>query len=177
MPQEHWNGVVAALSPAAPRVADANWRGKVVPFVPRAQPLFSYVNPAGKLEYDFKKLGFAHNPIVPHTIVRESRSCASCHANDRTVGLGLFTSREHPKLIEFKQGVDFRWDRIVDEHGVPQQVTTVEGARPFNAEEIERMRRAPYKHPPRPPTPSHGATSRLIVASSYETSLATNLTS
>lgn len=160
--KQGWFRLTAGVRLADPEpVLGLNWRGKAVPFVPRAQPLFSYVNPAGKLEYDFKKLGFAHNPIVPHTVVRDSRTCASCHANDRTVGLGLFTSREHPKLIEFKQGADFRWDRIVDEHGVPQQVTTVEGARPFNAEEIERIRRALYKHPPQTSTSDPtGATKR-----------------
>ena len=29
---------------------------------PRAQPLFTSVNPQGKTEYAFRKLGFAHNP-------------------------------------------------------------------------------------------------------------------
>src|SRR3989441_424763 len=113
--------------------------------VPRAQPLCSYVDPAGRLEYDFKKLGFAHNPIVPHTVVKASRSCESCHGNPRALGLGLFTTREHPKLSEFKQPIDYRWDRIVDEDGVSQQVTTVDGARPLSREEMDRLRRAPYK--------------------------------
>ncbi len=128
-------------------VLGLNWRGKAVPFVPRAQPLFTYVNPAGQVEYDFKKLGFAHNPIVPHTVVKESRTCASCHANPRTAGLGAFTTREHPKLSEFLQPIDYKWDRIVDEEGVPQQVTTVDGARPLNKEEIGRLLNAPYKMP------------------------------
>jgi hypothetical protein len=140
------------LSPGV-RLADAepvlglNWRGKLVPFVPRAQPLFTYVNPAGKTEYEFRKLGFAHNPIVPHTVARTSRSCESCHANPRALGLGGYTSREHPKLEEFRQPADFRWDRIVDEDGVPVQATTVDGARPLNRGEMERIRRAPYKLP------------------------------
>jgi hypothetical protein len=130
-------------------VLGISWRGKVVPFVPRAQPLFTYVNPAGKVEYDFKKLGFAHNPIVPHTVVRASRTCESCHANPRALGLGLFTTREHPKLSEFKQPIDYQWDRIVDEDGVPQQATTVDGARPLSREEMDRIRNAPYKFPAR----------------------------
>jgi hypothetical protein len=128
-------------------VLGISWRGKVVPFVPRAQPLFSYVNPAGKLEYEFRKLGFAHNPIVPHTVVREARTCESCHANPRALGLGMFTTREHPKLSEFKQPIEFRWDRIVDEDGTPLQATTLDGARPLNREEMERIRLAPYKFP------------------------------
>jgi hypothetical protein len=148
--KQGWFRLTAGVRLADPEpILGINWRGKVVPFVPRAQPLFSYVNPAGKLEYDFKKFGFAHNPIVPHTVVRQPRSCESCHGNPRALGLGLFTTREHPKLSEFKQPIGFRWDRIVDEDGVPQQVTTVEGARPLNREEMERIRRAPYKTPAR----------------------------
>jgi hypothetical protein len=150
--RQGWFRLTAGVRIADPEpVLGLNWRGKAVPFVPRAQPLFSFVNAEGKLEYDFKKLGFAHNPIVPHTVVRASRSCASCHANDRAVGLGLFTTREHPKLSEFRQPIDYKWDRIVDEEGIPQQVTTVEGARPLDKDEIARMRNAPYKAPARTP--------------------------
>ncbi len=75
------------------------------------------------------------------------RTCESCHANPRALGLGLYTSREHPKLEEFGQAADFRWDRIVDEEGHALQVTTVEGARPLNREEMDRIRSAPYKLP------------------------------
>jgi len=128
-------------------VLGVNWRGKVVPFVPRAQPLFTYVNPAGKTEYEFKKLGFSHNPIVPHTVVKATRTCESCHANPRALGLGMFTSKEHPKLEEFRQPADYRWDRIVDEDGHALQATTVDGARPLSREEMDRIRNAPYKLP------------------------------
>ncbi len=146
--KQGWFRLTAGVRFADPEpVLGINWRGKVVPFVPRAQPLFTYVNPAGQTEYAFKKFGFAHNPIVPHTVVRASRTCASCHGNPRALGLGMFTSKEHPKLEEFGQSPDYRWDRIVDEDGVPAQVTTVEGARPLNREEMDRIRNAPYKLP------------------------------
>src|SRR2546425_3742671 len=98
-------------------------------------------------EYEFKKLGFAHNPIVPHTVVKASRTCESCHANPRALGLGMFTSKEHPKLEEFRQPAEYRWDRIVDEDGHPLQATTVEGARPLTREEMDRIRNAQYKLP------------------------------
>ncbi len=146
--KQGWFRLTAGVRFADPEpVLGLNWRGKVVPFVPRAQPLFTFVNAEGKAEYAFRKLGFAHNPIVPHTVVRQSRTCESCHANPRALGLGLYTSREHPKLEEFRQARDFRWDRIVDEGGVPVQVTTVDGARPFTREEMDRIRTAPYKLP------------------------------
>jgi hypothetical protein len=146
--QQGWFRLTAGVRFADPEpVLGVNWRGKAVPFVPRAQPLFTYVNPAGQTEYAFKKFGFAHNPIVPHTVTRASRTCESCHGNPRALGLGLFTSREHPKLEEFGQPANYRWDRIVDEEGVPVQVTTVQGARPLSREEMERIRRAPFKRP------------------------------
>jgi hypothetical protein len=153
--KQGWFRLTAGVRFADPEpVLGLNWRDKVVPFVPRAQPLFSYVNPAGVLEYDFKKLGFAHNPIVPHTVVRQARSCESCHANPRALGLGAFTSKEHPKLEEFKQPADYRWDRIVDEEGRPLQAQTLDGTRPLTREEMDRIRAAPFKTPyaghPRP---------------------------
>jgi hypothetical protein len=146
--QQGWFRLTAGVRFADPEpVLGMSWRGKVVPFVPRAQPLFTYVNPAGQTEYAFRKLGFAHNPIVPHTVVKTPRTCASCHGTPRALGLGAFTSQEHPKLEEFRQPRDYRWDRIVDEDGRPQQATTVEGARPFTREEMDRIRTAPYKLP------------------------------
>lgn len=156
--KQGWFRLTAGVRFADPEpVLGLNWRGKVVPFVSRAQPLFSYVNPAGVLEYDFKKLGFAHNPIVPHTVVKQARSCESCHGNPRALGLGAFTSKEHPKLEEFKQPAGYRWDRIVDEEGRPLQATTVDGARPLNREEMDRIRAAPFKTPYGAPTPRAGA--------------------
>lgn len=151
--KQGWFRLTAGVRFADPEpVLGLNWRGKVVPFVPRAQPLFTYVNPAGKTEYEFKKFGFAHNPIVPHTVVKAARTCESCHGNPRALGLGLFTSKEHPKLEEFRQPADYRWDRIVDEAGRPLQETTVDGARPLNREEMERIRTAPYKRRAGEPT-------------------------
>lgn len=152
MANEHakqgWFRLTAGVRIADPEpILGLNWRGKVVPFVPRAQPLFTYVNPEGKIEYEFKKFGFAHNPIVPHTVTRAARTCESCHGNPRALGLGLYTSREHPKLTEFRQPADYQWDRIVDEEGTPLQATSVEGARPLRKDEMERIRRAPYKFP------------------------------
>lgn len=146
--KQGWFRLTAGVRLADPEpVLGINWRGKVVPFVPRAQPLFTYVNPEGRTEYEFKKFGFAHNPIVPHTVTTTARTCASCHANPRALGLGAFTTREHPKLGEFRQPLEFRWDRIVDEEGRPLQATTVDGARPLTREEMERIRNAPYKLP------------------------------
>lgn len=146
--RQGWFRLTAGVRFADPEpVLGINWRGKVVPFVSRAQPLFSYVNPAGVLEYDFKKLGFAHNPIVPHTVVKQARSCESCHGNPRALGLGAFTSKEHPKLEEFKQPADYRWDRIVDEDGRPLQAQTLDGTRPLNREEMDRIRGASFKTP------------------------------
>jgi hypothetical protein len=149
--EQGWFRLTAGVRFADPEpVLGIGWRGKVVPFVPRAQPLFTYVNRQGRTEYEFRKLGFAHNPIVPHTVVRAVRPCESCHASPRALGLGAFATREHPKLAEFRQPPEFRWDRIVDEAGRKLQETTVDGARPFTNAEMERIRNAPYKLPPSP---------------------------
>src|SRR5207245_10483667 len=122
--------------------------------------------PADNDQYEVKKLRFAHNPIVPHTVVKTSRTCESCHANPRALGLGMFTSKEHPKLEEFRQPATYRWDRIVDEDGVPLQATTVDGARPLNRAELDRIRNAPYKVPG-PPASGGGATRWNAGRSSY----------
>lgn len=146
--RQGWFRLTAGVRFADPEpVLGINWRGKVVPFVPRAQPLFTSVSPAGRTEYAFRSLGFAHSPIVPHTVTRAGRSCESCHANPRALGLGGYTTREHPKLGEFGQPPDFHWDRIVDEEGRALQAATVDGARPLDRAEMERIRRAPFKLP------------------------------
>ncbi len=147
--KQGWFRLTAGVRLADPEpVLGVNWRGKVAPFVPRAQPLFTYVDPAGATRYEFEKLGFAHNPIVPHTVTRAARTCASCHADPRALGLGGVATKDYPKLGELRQPAEFRWDRIVDEEGRPLQATTVDGARPLTREEMERIRRAPFKLAP-----------------------------
>ena len=74
----------------------------ISPYGPGCQVLFTHIDSAGhtvslnrvfKLSdstADGKRLpGWAMNPIQPHTITRESRSCESCHTIEKSLGLGL----------------------------------------------------------------------------------------
>ena len=81
--------------------------------------------------------GIAHNPIQPHTISREARSCEDCHSNRKALGLGtgIYNSRKNGLDI------DFELERIVDEEGRQIQATSHVGARPFNKEEQQKILR------------------------------------
>ena len=125
-----------------------NHRGKVVPFVPRSSVVYTFVDESGKELYHRRPqttakgtLGFAHNGTIPHTVRKETRSCESCHDSPKALGLGAATSKDYPKLTGLMPD-DFVWDRIVDEEGRPVQETSMEKARPFNKDEMNRIRRA-----------------------------------
>ncbi len=121
-----------------------NVEGKVAPFIPGCQAIFSQIGPDGKPVVESKIFttadgtsGLAHNPIQPHTVTREARSCEDCHANPKAVGLGsgIYNARKNGLDI------DFGLDRIVDEEGKQLQATSHVGARPFNKEEQQRILR------------------------------------
>ncbi|MBI4321917.1 MAG: hypothetical protein HY675_25765 [Chloroflexi bacterium] len=125
-----------------------NSRGRVSPFVPGGQVLFSRIGPNGEvlslnqaLEIGAgsggKALAFAMNPISPHATTKQARSCESCHSNPRALGLGS----EVPLMRERGWNVDLPFDRMVDEEGRPTQLTTHERARPFDKAELERIDR------------------------------------
>ena len=121
-----------------------NARGKVSPFIPGCQAIFTQIGKDGKAIFESKvfttadgKSGIATNPIQPHTVSESARSCESCHASDKAVGLGngIFDSKANGLPI------DFGLEEIVDKNGNQIQATSHVGARPFNKEEIERIRR------------------------------------
>jgi hypothetical protein len=128
-------------------VLGVNHRGKVVPFAPRVSVLYTLVDPLGKEVYRMrpqtrgKLLAFAHNPAIPHTVRKETRSCESCHESDKALGLGAAMTKMYPKLSGLMPA-DFLWDRIVDEEGRPVQETSINRARPLNKEEMRRIREA-----------------------------------
>ena len=121
-----------------------NSEERVSPFITGCQVVFTQIGEDGKATIQNKIFetydgfsGLAHNPIQPHTIVREARSCESCHASTKALGLGSGF------YISEKNGldIDFELERIVDEEGNQIQATSHYGARPFNKEEIEKIRR------------------------------------
>ncbi len=123
-----------------------NAKGKVSPFIPGCQVFLTQMNGETMLvnnkvytTVDGTK-GLAHNPIQPHTISAKSRTCADCHMSRKTLGLG---SEYYDITANFPAGapIDFELERIVDEAGNQLQATNHEGARPFNAEEMDRISR------------------------------------
>ena len=125
-------------------VLGINSEGKVSPFVPGCQAIFSQIGKDGKV-LELNKVfitadghsGIAHNPLQPHTVSRKPRTCENCHDEPKALGLG-----SGHYISEFN-GIDipFELERIVDELGNQIQGTSHTGARPFNKEEIEKIRR------------------------------------
>ena len=124
-----------------------NAKGKVSPFITGCQVFVTQVD--GKEPRISNKAyttvdgtsGIAHNPIQPHTISAGSRSCTSCHANPKTLGLGSGFYDIKDNFPDGDAPIDFELERIVDENGKQLQATNHKGARPFNKEEMDRISR------------------------------------
>lgn len=121
-----------------------NQKGKVSPLIPGCQVIFTQIGADGKAIIHNKVFttydgfsGFNHNPVQPHTISKESRSCEDCHSNRKTIGLGGGIYNSRANLVD----IPFEPERIVDEDGRQIQATSHYGARPFNKEEIDRIMR------------------------------------
>ncbi len=121
-----------------------NSEGKVAPFIPGCQAIFTQIGPDGKprfLNHVFRTAdgtyGLAYNPLQPHTVRRRARSCEGCHANPKALGLGLGI------YVTRKNGVDlpFGLEQFVTRKGRQLQATSHDGARPFNREELSRILR------------------------------------
>lgn len=125
-------------------VLGINSEGKVSPFIPGCQAILTQIGPDGKAILHNKIFttadgtsGLAQNPIQPHTVTKEARTCEDCHASSKALGLGtgIYNSRANGLDI------DFELERIVDEEGRQIQATNHPGARPFNKEEQQRIMR------------------------------------
>jgi hypothetical protein len=130
-----WEDPVLGINPA----------GKVSPYAPGCQALFTYIDAQGRSVHHSKEFktaaglsGVAMNPFRPHTTRRdEARTCESCHASRKALGLGsgLYDPQANGLPL------DFEWERIVNEDGHQIQDNAHAGARPFNAEELRRISR------------------------------------
>jgi len=125
-------------------VLGMNSEGKVSPFIPGCQAIFTQIGKDGKAVELNKTFvtsdghsGIAHNPIQPHTVSRKPRNCENCHSETKALGLGTGT------YISKFNGIDipFELERIVDEEGNQIQATSRVHARPFNKEEIQLIKR------------------------------------
>jgi hypothetical protein len=125
-------------------VLGINAEGKVSPFVPGCQVIFTHIDENGNT-VELNKIyttvdgtsGISQNPIQPHTISGTARTCEDCHTNTKTLGLGTGIYDSAANGLD----IDFELERIVDEEGNQIQATSHYGARPFNKEEQEKISR------------------------------------
>lgn len=125
-------------------VLGINQKGKVSPFIPGCQAIFTQIGPDGKATMHNKVFttydglsGIGTNPIQPHTVTKEARTCEDCHSNKKAIGLGTGIYNAKANGVD----IPFELERIVDEQGKQIQSTSHYGARPFNKEEIDRIMR------------------------------------
>jgi len=121
-----------------------NSEGKVSPFTTGCQAIFTRIGADGKA-VELNKVfvtsdghsGLAHNAIQPHTVSSKARTCEDCHSESKASGLGS------GHYISKLNGLDipFELERIVDEDGNQIQATSHVGSRPFNKEEIQKIKR------------------------------------
>ncbi|MCC7475918.1 MAG: cytochrome C [Pirellulales bacterium] len=155
-----------------------NGEGRVSPLVPGCQTSVTVIGADGKPVIANKiyrtqansegagaegQLSIDMSPTQPHTMTKNARSCESCHASAKAVGLGvgstrpwnerhfvdletvtgkILPNRTRPQM-EPIEGLDHDWSQIVDEDG--KQLATVghhfKLSRAFNATEINHIRR------------------------------------
>ncbi len=138
----HWRETRSYLRWESPALG-INSEGLVAPFVPGCQVIFTQVDQRGArfLNHVFRlsdgTYGLAMNPIQPHTLRPQARTCEDCHANPKALGLGTGL------YLASRNGLDlpFGLDQLVTEDGRQLQTTSHQGARPFNAKELKRLKR------------------------------------
>ena len=155
-----------------------NGEGRVTPLAPGCQPSITIIGADGKpilTNHIFKtpaglerggeagQLAIDMSPTQPHTMTKNARSCESCHASDKALGLGIsgtrpwnerhfvdlettdgtILSRRAQPQMEPIENLDHDWSQIVDREG--NQLATVghhwKLSRAFNKEELEHMTR------------------------------------
>ena len=124
-----------------------NSEGMVSPFIPGCQVIFTEIGPDGKAGVHNKVFttfdglsGIASNPIQPHTVSRRARTCGDCHSNPSALGLGA--GIYDPDANGLK--LPFELERIVSDNGTQLQATSHNGARPFNRQELQRIKRVNF---------------------------------
>jgi len=125
-------------------VLGVNSEGKISPFIPGCQAIFTQIGKDGKavelskvFETAHGHSGIAHNAIQPHTISRKARTCENCHSNPKALGLGSGHYSTQANGVD----IPFELERIVDEDGKQIQGTSHEGSRPLNKQEMDKISR------------------------------------
>ena len=125
-------------------VLGRNPEGYVSPFIPGCQVIFTQLDENGDAILDNYiytttdgTSGIAQNPIQPHTVSKEARTCEECHADPKALGLGSGIYDIQDNGVD----IDFELERIVDEDGNQIQATSHYVARPFNKTEMDKISR------------------------------------
>jgi len=124
------------------------WGEKIVIVTPGCQDVVTFINKDGEISGGFNRFTMA--AINPHTTQLKGRTCADCHAEPKTVGLGEGTVTKENGEWRFHpvdQGVDtlagrtVGLDTFVTIDGTPLQHGSRANLRPFNGEELRRILR------------------------------------
>ncbi len=155
-----------------------NGEGRVTPLAPGCQTTVTIIGADGKpilTNHIFKtpadtegagpdgQLAIDMSPTQPHTMTKQARSCESCHASDKALGLGIagtrpwnerhfvdlettdgtiLSQRAVPQMASI-ENLNHDWSQIVDADG--NQLATVghhfQLSRALNKEEIEKISR------------------------------------
>jgi hypothetical protein len=154
-----------------------NGEGRVTPLAPGCQPSITIIGangkpiltnhifktPAGLENSETGQLAIDMSPVQPHTMTKNARTCESCHANDKALGLGIdgprpwnethfvdlettdgtvLPKQAQPQMNAIKN-LDHDWSQIVDREG--NQLATVghhwKLSRAFNKQEIDHIQR------------------------------------
>jgi hypothetical protein len=155
-----------------------NGEGRVTPLAPGCQPSVTVIGEDGTpvlLNHIFRtqpdsegggkdgQLAIDMSPTQPHTAIKDARTCESCHASAKALGLGIGSTRpwderhyvdletvggkilpqrSQPQM-EPIENLDHDWSRIVDEEGA--QLATVghhfQLSRALNRGELQRVSR------------------------------------
>lgn len=147
-----WNGGTGYIRWEHP-VLGLNGKGKASPYTPGCQVFFTHIDAegrtialnrisktAGKNQEGLRYPGLSMNPIQPHTITRQSRSCEACHNYEKSLGWGIPATASANRL-SLDAFASIPLERIVDEKGVQVQDVSHPGARPFNHGELELLNR------------------------------------
>lgn len=134
-----WEGTILGINP----------KGKVSPYIPGCQAIFTHIDKNGKTlalnkvfmvnDPDAGKAlpGWALNPAAPHTVQRNAKTCEDCHNSRKALGLGEGYYNAKDNGIS----VDIDPTQLVKEDGTQVQTISHPGARPFTVEEMNKINR------------------------------------
>ncbi len=126
----------------------AVWGKRVVIVTPGCQDIVTLIDEQGKEQGAFNRLTMA--ALNPHTTSAKGRTCAGCHTNPKTIGLGsgrLWREKGEWRFAGLDQGENAAaghtvpLDSFVDLDGKRRQYGSRHDLRPFNGKELKRILR------------------------------------